>query len=77
MLSLATAVITATEITQTGYYIPGSINQFCIPWDACHDFILHLWGFLCVRKAGCRGYKITGLPQKILQYYFNILVTIT
>ena len=26
----------------------------CMPWN-----ILRLWGFLCVRNAGCRGNKIT------------------
>ena len=75
MLSLTTVVITATEITQTGYSRidrPILHPTGCMPW-----FILHLWGFLWVREARCRGYKITGLPQKILQYYFNIVVTFT
>ena len=75
MPSLTTVVITATEITQTGYSRidrPILHPTGCMPW-----FILHLWGFLWVREARCRGYKITGLPQKILHYYFNIVVTFT
>ena len=48
---------TATEITRTGYSTEKSSNRsivLCILRNTCR-----LWGFLCVRDAGCRCNKIT------------------
>ena len=54
MPSLTTAIITAIEITQTGYSTKtqssGRSIYLCFLWDACHDL---LW----VRDARRRGKK--------------------
>ena len=62
MPSLTTAIITATEITQTGYstkLIFRSIDRSLRPIGHMPWLILHLWGFLCIREGGRRGNKIT------------------
>ena len=57
MPSLTTTIlITATEIYNN---ILNLINWFLHPMGRIPCFILHLWEFLCVRDAGCRGKKIT------------------
>ena len=45
---------------QTGYSTKTSSYQstdLCVLWE--QSIILHLWGFLCIRDAGCRSNKIT------------------
>ena len=45
---------------QTGYSTKTSSYKsidFCVLWE--QSIILHLWGFLCIRDAGCRSNKIT------------------
>ena len=37
------------------------IDRSLLPtgWDAWHEIsILHLWGFLCLKDAGCKGNNI-------------------
>ena len=61
----------STRENQTGYSTKTSLYQsihLCVLWDACNQFIiLHLWGFLCIRDAGCRSNKITVMIMKFQQ----------
>ena len=53
---------------QTGYSTKTSSYQsidLCVLWE--QSIILHLWGFLCIRDAGCRSNKITVMIMKFQQ----------
>ena len=55
-----TAIMTATEITRTGYFYKTTlIDRSLRPTGRMPWTVLRLWGFLCVRDAGRRGNKIT------------------
>ena len=42
----------------TKYTRSDQLGDLYVLQDACHELFC-LWGFLCVRDAGCRGNKIT------------------
>ena len=46
-----------------------SINRSLRLTECIPQIILCLWGFLCVRDAGCRGNKITALSNHLI--FFN------
>ena len=53
---------------QTGYSTKTSSYQsidLCVLWE--QSIISHLWGFLCIRDAGCRSNKITVMIMKFQQ----------
>ena len=46
-----------------------SINRSLRLTECMPQIILCLWGFLCIRDAGCRGNKITALSNHLI--FFN------
>ena len=53
---------------QTGYSTKTSSYQsidLCVLWE--QSITSHLWGFLCIRDAGCRSNKITVMIMKFQQ----------
>ena len=47
----------SNRIFYKNIFIP--IDQSLCPMGCMQSIILHLWGFLCIRDAGCRSNKIT------------------
>ena len=54
------------------HYTHFQINCSLHPMGSMPCIILRLWGFLCIRDAGCRGNKITGIFI-LITHLFHIL----
>jgi len=48
MHRLTVAIMTATEITQTGYFYKYTCSDplinLCVRWDACHELLFCIFG---------------------------------
>ena len=66
---------TATEITRTEYSTKKIFKSIvlCLLKTHAMNIILHLWGFLCIRDAECRGDKISECMEISVENWYKCM----